>query len=127
MTTPNHIALLELLGWSFHQIEVQGVKDVAILPPGVSITNEGAVWTYCGIEIPPFDDSLLRTAREQLLTTEELWARFISGVINRSCMLNTHWNTETWLLSAFKLKQILSASPADQAAVLVAMFAKEKA
>lgn len=60
MTTPpltnedKNRLLAEAVGWTVHQIEVQGMQDVAILPPGVSIAEEGAVWKYCGICLPDF-------------------------------------------------------------------------
>jgi hypothetical protein len=52
------IAIAEACGWSIHQIKVTGLKDIAILPPGVSIKDEGAVWKYCSIDLPDYLNSL---------------------------------------------------------------------
>lgn len=52
------IAIAEACGWSIHQITVTGLKDVAILPPNVSIKDEGAVWKYAGLDLPDYLNDL---------------------------------------------------------------------
>jgi hypothetical protein len=54
-----NIAIAEACGWTITEVTLMpGLTDVAILPPGVSVSDEGAVWKYAGTGIPDFVNDL---------------------------------------------------------------------
>lgn len=67
------IAIAEACGWSIHQIETAGMQDVAILPPGAAITDEGAVWKYAGNDLPDYLNSLDAMASAEKILNDEQW------------------------------------------------------
>ena len=68
----------EAMGWTTHQIEVCGLEDVAILPPNVSIDDEGAVWKHAGIRYPDYPTD----ANAALLLVERLAEEGLSCELN---------------------------------------------
>lgn len=107
MTSPSdHVALLELLGW------MELIENESVARHGLWGKHPG--FKTLRFVTPPLDDNLLRTAREQLLTTEELRDEFLKRLQRVVKSYNMyHPMTRMWL--------ILSASAAEQAAVLVGM------
>lgn len=113
MTSATHIALLELLGWTSAKLpDGYGWSCTVCRNPAGRIVQA----------IPTLDDALLRTAREQLLTTEELRGRFLSllAVELKMARAEIPWSCQ-WTLTPKQLFKILSASPIDQATALVGM------
>lgn len=76
--------IAEACGWSIHQIKVSGLDDVAILPPGVSIDEDGSVWKYAGIDLPDYFGSLdaMHEAEKALpnIKLEEYYRRLL-GIV----------------------------------------------
>lgn len=64
-------AVAEAMGWTIHQIETCSVQDVVILPPGVSINDDGAVFRYAGIQLPDLTLDLAAECRKTLTPAEQ--------------------------------------------------------
>lgn len=108
------IKLAEAMGWTVHQIEVLGMADVAILPPGVSITDTTAVFNHAGIDLPdPFSDyAALAAAREAICDSVKTRRAFIKQMIEEFGF------TEVFNGTDHELYKLLTAPLATQATAL---------
>jgi hypothetical protein len=79
-----NIAIAEVCGWTINEIEILGMTDVAVLPTGVSVNDDGAVWKYSGIGLPDYLNDFNACAEmENNLTEEqqEIYAYHLSQLV----------------------------------------------
>lgn len=75
------IAIAEACGWSITGfISDCGMDDVAILPPGVSFKDEGAVWTYAGLGLPDYLNDLNAMFEAEKVLTPSQWPEYAKHI-----------------------------------------------